>query len=81
MFTVEAQDVLFRVTPDAFSISERTVRVFISESAPFPEQVPHTYNKIAAIKKLREDFQGLGLYDAKEIVEYVAKKLGVKSGI
>ena len=72
MFTVEAQDVLFRVTPDAFSISERTVRIIIDQ-APHPEE--HMY-----IKKLRQDFPALGLNDAKEIVEYVAAKLGVTYG-
>ena len=77
---VEIQDVLFRVTPDAFSISERNVRIIIGDTYLPSEETFRTYNRIAAIKALREHFRGLGLCDAAEIVEYVATKLGVENG-
>lgn len=73
MFTVVPGDRQFIVQLDTLTILEGTVRRIIRENEA--NDFRHPYDKINAIKALRATYWGIGLRDAKEIVEAVAETL------
>ena len=75
MFTVIPGDRQFVVRLDNITIGEATVRRIIRENQDIPSDWPMPYNKIESIKALRSAYLGIGLRDAKEIVEAVAETL------